>query len=87
VLRLFTSANHGWPARSLDGLLAMALHYHSRHQPRQAEAMFWMLAEEHSAAPQAEIATSKLAALAHDYERDGCDHNARAIYERLVAIT
>jgi hypothetical protein len=65
----------------------MALRYHSRHQPRQAEAMFWMLAEEHSAAPQAEIATSKLAALAHDYERDGCDHNARAIYERLVAIT
>jgi hypothetical protein len=41
--------------------------------------MFWMLAEEHSAAPQAEIATSKLAALTHDYERNGCD-TTRAPY-------
>jgi hypothetical protein len=48
--------------------------------------MFWMLAEEHSDAPQGEVATSKLRALAHEYERNGCDHEARAIYERLAAI-
>ena len=68
VLRRFTSANHGCgpePQRSLG----MALRYHSRDQQRQAEAMFCMLAEEHSAALQAEIATSKLARLAHDDER------------------
>ncbi len=72
--------------QSLDGLLAMALRYQSRDEPRQAEDIFWMLAEEHSDTPQGEIATSKLTALAHEYERDGCDHEARAIYERLVAI-
>jgi hypothetical protein len=36
--------------------------------------------------PQGEVATSKLAALAHEYERNGFDHEARAKYERLVAI-
>jgi hypothetical protein len=72
--------------RSLDDLLAMALRYHSRDEPRQAEDMFWMLAEEHSDAPQGEVATNKLTSLAHEYERNGCDHEARAIYERLVAI-
>jgi hypothetical protein len=76
----------GLAVRSLDGLLAMALRYHTRGEPRQAEDMFWMLAEEHSDAPQGQVATSELAALAHEHERNGCDHEARAIYERLVAI-
>jgi hypothetical protein len=72
--------------RSLDDLLAMALRYHSRDEPRQAEDIFWMLAEDHFDAPQGEVAKSKLTALAHEYERNGCDHEARAIYQRLFAI-
>ena len=30
--------------------------------------------------PQGEVATSKWAALAHEYERTGCDHEACAKY-------
>ena len=71
---------------SLDELLAMALRYHSRDEPRQAEDMFWRLAEDHADAPQGEVATNKLTAMAHEYERKGRDHEARAIYERLFAI-
>ena len=72
--------------RSLDDLLAMAFRNHRRDEARQAEDMFWMLEEEHSDAPQREIATNKLAALAHEYERNGYNHGARATYERLVAV-
>ena len=58
--------------RSLDDLLAMAFRNHRRDEARQAEDMFWMLVEEHSDAPRGRlrlIATCKLAALAHEYER------------------
>ncbi len=71
-------------ATSLNELLAMAQRYRNVGNLRQAEDMFWMLAEDHSEAPQAELARGKLRALAHDYVRDGCDHEARAIYERLI---
>ncbi len=70
--------------QSLNDLLAMAERYGSVGDVRQAEEMFWMLAEDHSEAPQAEVARVKLRALAHEFERDGCDHEARAIYERLI---
>ncbi len=69
---------------SLNDLLAMAEHYGSVGSLRQAEDIFWMLAEEHSEEPQAEVARGKLRALAHEYERDGRAHEARAIYERLM---
>jgi len=69
---------------SLNDLLAMAEHYGSVGSLRQAEDIFWMLAEEHSEAPQAEVARGRLRALAHECERDGFAHEARAIYERLM---
>ena len=87
------SNSHGTPipeaefkatVHSLNDLLAMAENYGSGGSPRQAEDIFWVLAEEHSDAPQAGIARGKLRALAHEYERDGYAHEARAIYERLI---
>jgi hypothetical protein len=69
--------------RSLDDLLAMAQHYRSEGDLRQAEDMFWMLVEDHAETPQSEIAKDQLRAMAHVYEHDGCAHAARAIYERL----
>ena len=71
---------------SLNDFLAMAENYGSGGSPRQAEDIFWMLAEEHSAAPQARIARGKLRAVAHEYERDGYTHEARAIDERLIDL-
>jgi len=86
--RSYASPIHGHESkladRSLDDLLAMALRYLSEDNPRQAEDMFWMLAESHTNTPQGVFAKSKLRVLAHEYERDGCDHEARAIYERLI---
>ncbi len=69
---------------SLDDLLAMAEQYGSVGSLRQAGDIFWMLAEEHPEAPQAEVARGMLRGLAHEYERDGHAHEARAIYERLM---
>jgi hypothetical protein len=69
---------------SLDDLLAMASHYRSNKDLRQAEDIYWMLTQDHSGTPQAAAAKDRLRELAHEYERDGCAHEARAIYERLL---
>ena len=73
--------------RSLDDLLAMAQRYRGEGNRRQAEDMYWMLADDHSEAPQGEVARGELRALAHEFDRDGCEHEARAIYERLSPPT
>jgi len=70
--------------RSLNDLLATGQRYRSEGNLRQAEDIFWMLAEGHSETPQAEVARANLRALAHEFESDGCNHEARAIYERLI---
>jgi hypothetical protein len=71
---------------SLDDLLVMAEDHSSGGSPRQAEGIFWALAEEHSGTAQAGIARRKLRALAYEYERGGCTHEARAIHERLIYL-
>ena len=70
--------------RSLNDLLALAERHGSQGNLRQAEDMFWMLADDYSEAPQAEVAKDRLRALAHEFERDGNPHEAHAIYERLI---
>ena len=50
---------------SLDDLLAMASRYRGEGDLRQAEDIFWMLAQEHPGTPQAEVSKDRLRALAH----------------------
>jgi hypothetical protein len=71
---------------SLDDLLVMAEDYGNGGSAREAEDIFWTLAEEHSETPQAGIARRKLRALAHENGRGGRAREARAIYERLIYL-
>jgi hypothetical protein len=70
--------------QSLDDLLALAQRYRHQGDPRQAEDILWKLVQDHAETLQAEIAKNSLMLMAHEYERDGCAHAARAIYERLA---
>jgi len=73
--------------RGLDDLLAMAQRYHSEGQIWQAADLYWKLSEEHPRQPQSIEAEEGLLRLAETYERDGSHHMARAIFERLSALT
>lgn len=73
--------------RGLDDLLAMARRYHSEGQMCQAADLYWMLSTEHPREPQSIAAEEGLLELAETYERNGSRHMARAIFERLSALT
>jgi Tfp pilus assembly protein PilF len=73
-------------ATMLERLLAMAHRYLKAGSYRQATEMLWTLVDDHAGTLQAEAAKFELLKLAESYERDGKDHMARSMYERLMEL-
>ena len=67
-------------------LLRMAQQYLSEGSILQATEMFWTLAEDYQATPQADAAKAALLEMAEGYERDNARHMARSMYTRLMRL-
>jgi hypothetical protein len=68
----------------LKRLLAMAQRYRSTGELNAAMEMFWELAEDHAESAEGATARQALLEIAAFDEREGAQHMARAIYERLL---